>query len=815
MVLQRQMLGLMAVMLLGACASVGPRDHARLDRDALGALDGVIEEAIDENRMPGAVIVVGTADGVAYRKAYGMMSRLDGAAPMSEDAVFDLASLTKVTATTPSIMKLVEQGRLTLDMKVSDIWPEYERNGKGDISIRHLMTHTAGLPPGLAIYGRWGGANKGRALGDAAWQDVMPGIRDYVASATLRSEPGTRFVYSDISFITLGEIVRRVSGVPLDEFARREIFAPIGMTETVYTPGAELKRRAVITQERDGRPLLGEVHDPSSWAMGGVAGHAGLFSTADDMARYCRMLLGSGEVDCLRVLSPLTVRAMTSPATPEGLPVRALGWDLDSGYSRRGDLFGARSFGHTGFTGTSLWIDPASGVFVVLLTNRVHPDGRASISNLQRRVSNIVAAAVRDLPARALDTDAPPRPDAVERTTGSGAADAADTPAEFARVLTGVDVLQEESFKRLAGRRIGLITNPTGVSRDRVPTIDLFYERHKAGDLTMVALFAPEHGIRAALDEPVPDERDAATGLPVYSLYDPHVKRYKPTAKMLEGIDTLVFDIQDIGVRYYTYISTMAQAMESAAEHKLKFVVLDRPNPINGEAIDGPELDPALRSFVAWFDVPVRHGMTVGELAKWYHDRQRIDCELEVVPMRGWRRSMWLDQTGQPWVNPSPNIRDLTEATLYAAIGPIELAKLSVGRGTDRPFELFGAPWIEDDVELAGLLNARSLPGLTFVPAQFTPDTREFKGQLCRGVAVQLLDRNAMEGMRTAATILDVLVKRYGAETVGLSRTNRLFGNGSVPEAIAAGTAPEKIAESWQAGVDRFRRERERYLMCE
>ncbi len=814
-VIAGRMMALMVLILIvtpGCQRGIGST-ATRLDAGTLAALDGVIEDAIARELAPGAVCIVGTADGVLYRKAFGRAAVEPEAEPMREDHLFDMASLTKVVATTSAIMKLVEQGRLTLDTRVSEFWPEFAAQDKQSVTVRQLMTHTSGLPAGLGLYGRFAEVNRGHRPGAADWQDVMAGVAEQVAAVSLREQPGTRFIYSDVGYITLGEIVRRVDGRPLHQFVAEEIFGPLGMTETGFLPGAELQARAVPTELRHDRWLRGEVHDPSSWAMGGVAGHAGLFSTADDMARFCAMLLGQGRLGRARVLSPAAVRAMTSPASPEGLPVRGLGWDLDSPYTRRGDLFGEGSFGHTGWTGTSMWVDPEAGVFVVLLTNRVHPAGKGNVGGLQRRVSNIVAASWNG-PGRLSAQSGPPRPKAVAAPAASQtAAGPAVKALEFAEVLSGLDVLELEDYAPLAGRRVGLITNSTGVNRRRETAIDLLYEQHQAKRFELVALFSPEHGIRAELDTTVPDERDEATGLPIYSLYRPGTRA--PTDAMLEGIDTLVFDIQDIGVRYYTYISTMAQAMETAAAKGLRFVVLDRPNPIGGEAVDGPLLDPELRHFISWFEVPTRHGMTIGELARFYNGTKSLGCELHVVAMRGWRRGMWFDQTGLPWVNPSPNIRSQTEATLYAAVGPIEAARLSVGRGTDHPFERLGAPWIEDDVELAALLNARGLPGLSFIPVQFVPTTREYQGELCRGVMVQLLDRDRMEGIRTAVTILDVLTRRYGAEALNPAATAPMFGTRKVPADVVAGRNVDEIVAGWRADVERFRAERAPYLLYE
>lgn len=767
-------------------------------------LDSAIRAAIHQGRAVGAVCVVGHNGHIVYRKAFGYAQTVPVKRLMTEDTLFDLASLTKCVATATSVMTLVEQGKLSLQTQVASVWPEFGRSGKGEVTVRQLLTHTGGLPAGHGFFAKYAAVNRDSWPTKADWKDLSQPVLDELAATTLRYRPDTRMVYSDDGFITLGEVVRRVSGEPLDVYARRTLYGPLRMKDTTFNPGPNLRRRAETTEQRYGRWLQGEVHDPNAWTLGGVAGHAGLFSTADDLARFAQMLLNGGELDGVRVLSPATVRAMTSPASPEGLDARGLGWDIDAA-PRRGDLFSFNGFGHTGWTGTSLWVDPASRTFIVLLTNRCHPNGRGEVGALQRRVSTIVAASINDLPQSARTAAfAPPRPPMPP----------ADTPGTppFAVVQTGIDVLEQEGFAALKGRRVGLITNPTGINRKRISTGDLLYEQHQKGTLTLVAFFGPEHGIRSDKDDIIRDEKDPKTGLPIHSLYDYQRGIFKPTPEMLKGIDTIVFDVQDIGVRYYTYITTMAYAMESAKEAGIRMVVLDRPNPINGVVVDGPMLNLEKRGFASYAPTPVRHGMTVGELARYFNDALNIGCDLEVVPCRNWRRAMWFDQTGLPWVNPSPNIRSLKEATLYAAIGMTEAAEISVGRGTDRPFELLGAPYA-DDVQLAEELNRLRLPGLGFIPHQFTPATREYRNTVCKGVGIELLDRDALQGTRTAVSILDTLRRLYGNDRVKVEGCKGLFGSKAVTDAILAGKPAQEIAASWQKDVDDFRRARTKYLL--
>lgn len=779
----------------------------------LSRIDGAIRQTIRGGHIPGAVCIVGHHGRTVYRKAFGYSSLQPVKRVMTVDTVFDLASLTKVTATAPSVMSLVENGELGLGTTVGSVWPAYAQNGKGELTIRQLLTHSAGLSEGHDFFTKYAAVNRGKHPGDKDWVDVSAKALGDLEAAKLRYVPDSRFTYSDDGFITLGEIVHRVSGKPLNVFARERIFAPLGMKDTTFQPGPALRKRAAVTEERWGEWLQGEVHDPQSWTLDGVAGHAGLFSTADDLSRYAQMYLNGGELDGVRVLSPATVRAMTNPATPIGLPVRGLGWDIDSGYTKRGDLFGPQSFGHTGWTGTYIWIDKASNTFVVLLTNRNHVKN-GDVLPLEWKLGTLAAASINDLPAASRSAEfAPPRREKTDDTAPLGRARGSRAaPLVFANVKTGIDMLEESKFAALKGRKVALVTNPSGIDRSRHLTSDLLWEQSNKGSFELVAFFGPEHGIRADVEAAITDSKDPVTGLPVYSLYDYEHGIYKPTPVMLKGVDTLVYDVQDIGVRYYTYITTLAKCMEACQENGVKMIVLDRPNPVNGVAVDGPKLDIALRNFAGYEPLPIRHGMTVGELAKLFKGEYGVNCDLDVIPCQGWTRNMWFDQTGLPWVNPSPNIRDLNEAILYPFTGLLEASNVSVGRGTDRPFELWGASWI-NDVALAEELNSRKLPGVTFTPIRFTPKASAYRNTDCGGVQVQIVDRDAMQGGRLALDALDAMRRMYGNDNVKLEGTKGMFGTKAVTDALLAGTPVADIAASWQKDVDDFKALRQKYLL--
>ena len=374
-----------------------------------------------------------------------------------------------------------------------------------------------------------------------------------------------------------------------------------------------------------------------------------------------------------------------------------------------------------------------------------------------------------------------------------------------AHVLTGIDVLEAQKFAPLAGKRVGLITNQTGIDRNRRSTIDLL--AHAPG-VKLVALFSPEHGIRGAVDERVASATDAVTGLPIYSLYGEDVR---PTDAMLEGLDALVFDIQDAGVRFYTYITTMGYTMEAAAKHHIAYYVLDRPDPLGGERIEGPMLDRELTNFVAYFPMPVRMGMTLGEMAQMFNAENKIGVDLHVIKMRNWRRRDWFDNTGLPWVNPSPNLHSFRAEILYPGLEILQAGGISVGRGTDRPFERIGAPWIRSDAFVKDM-NRRSVPGVRFIADRFTPDSSLYAGQICGGARVVVTNRVSFEPMRMGIEIAAALGKLYPSN-FDVSKMIALLGNIETIAKLKAGDAPATIVSGWSADLEAFRKTRAKYLL--
>ncbi len=758
---------------------------------ALTAVDAAIEQAIQEHQIPGTVLIIGHDGAVIYRKAYGERALEPRHEAMTLDTVFDLASLTKVVATTTAVMQLVERGEVRLNDPVAKYLLEFAANGKDDITVRQLLTHYSGLEPDLDLKTPWEGKETAyrMAFADAPQQ-----------------APGSGFVYSDINFITLGALVERVTGETLDEYAARHIFEPLQMTHTRFVPPAAWLPKIAPTQYDENEHMLrGVVHDPTARRMGGVAGNAGLFSTGDDLAKFAQALLNGGD----GILSALTVEKMTRPEQPPSAPVlRGFGWDIDSPLSsNRGDLLPVGGYGHTGWTGTSMWIDPTTRTYIILLTNAVHPRGGNAIA-LRSKVATAVAAA---LPLTTSEKEAL----RWESITGYNEAQSAarHMSVRNGSVKTGIDVLEEHGFDvlQVAGgkRRIGVVTNQTGVDSDGRRTIDVLAG---AAGVTLEAIFSPEHGVTGTLDTTdVGNSKDAATGVPVYSVYGATDAARRPAAEVMKSLDAVVIDIQDAGVRFYTYETTLGYFLEAAAATGVEVIVLDRPDPVTGSFVQGPVADVGHESFTNYWMVPVRHGMTLGELAKMFNAERNINAKLTVVPMEGWQRGDWFDSTGLAWVNPSPNLRSLTEAALYPGVALIEGTNVSVGRGTDTPFEVVGAPWMKSR-ELAAYLNARGIAGVRFVPVTFTPTAAVYSGQKCEGVNLVLTERNALDGPELGIELATALQRLYPAN-FKIGRMAELLVNQVAFDGLMAGRDPRRIAQDWQEELEKFGVVRQKYLI--
>ena len=760
--------------------------------DALPQVDAIVRDAIAQHQVPGAVVLIGHHGRVIYRKAFGWRSLEPRRERMTVNTIFDLASLTKVVATTPCVMHLVEEGKVRLNDPVVRYLPEFGANGKQDITVRQLMVHYSGLAPDLDLTQPWHGKETAYQM---AFQEKP------------ENPPGARFVYSDINYITLGALVERVTGMPLNEYAEQTVFKPLKMAHTQFLPPRAWIPRIAPTQYDEHNVMLrGVVHDPTARRMGGVAGHAGLFSTADDLAKYCQALLDG------KLLSPLTIEKMSTPQQPpNATDVRGLGWDIDTPFSsNRGELLPVGSFGHTGFTGTSVWIDPITRTYIIILANGVHPRGQGTAVPLRSKVATAVAVSLHLTVSEKEQLR-------LARLTGynEAAAAARNVQVRDGEAKSGIDVLEAGNFpldvfqSKGTQKRIGLLTNQTGVDAQGKRTIDVL--AHAPG-VSLVAIFSPEHGVTGSLDTTeIGNTVDAATKIPVYSVYGATDVQRRPSLDVLKSLNAVFIDLQNAGARYYTFETTMGYFLEAAAKAGTEVVVLDRPNLITGSIVQGPASDPGTASFVNYFPEPVRHGMTMGELAQMFNSELHINAKLTVVPMQGWMRGDWYDSTSLTWVNPSPNLRSLTEATLYPGVGLIEGTNVSVGRGTDTPFELLGAPWINAH-DLAAYLNAREIQGVRFVPVDFTPSSSVYAHQLCHGVNVVLLERSVLDAPELGVELASALHKLYGAQ-YDMHRLPQLLNNKAVFDAITAGQDPRRIAQDWQKQLDDFQQMRQKYLI--
>ena len=735
---------------------------AEINLKKLEGIKEIVEEAIEKKKIPGAVVLVLNQGKIVYKQAFGNKSLYPSTEPMTTDTIFDLASLTKPIATGTSIFKLVEAGKLRLSDKVKLHLPELTSPNWETITLEHLLTHTSGLPAGN---------------GSSDYKEGVTQAIKKINELKLLAPPGERFTYSDIGFIMLGEIVQRTSGRLLDKFTRDEIFLPLGMKETRYNPPETLKPRIAPTQKEKENMLRGVVHDPRARLLNGIAGHAGLFSPADDLALYANMILNPSNS---KGLSPASVRTMTQArAVPNGW--RTFSWDCDTAFSsNRGELFPKGStFGHTGFTGTSIWFDPASQTAVIFLSNRVHPEGKGDATPVRNKVATIVASALDGKP-----------------------------PTTSKQVLSGIEILKRENFARLKGAKVGLVTNHTGRDNSGTSTIDLL---HQAPEVKLIALFSPGHGIRAPIDAKVADSKDDKTGLPVYSLCG---ERRKPTPAQLEGIDTLVYDIQDSGCRFNTHIKTLGLIMDAASERGIRVLVLDRPNPIGGKSFYGPLPDDGKEPS---YNIPIRHGLTMGEIAKLFLLERKVTegkslvCNLEVITMENWSREDLFDATGLEWVCPSPNLRTLAAALLYPGIGLLEMTNLSVGIGTDRPYEWVGAPWM-NNLQLALLLNQQNLPGVRFVPVKQTPVSNLYANKSCNGLQIFIDDWSTFEPMKTGIAIAWALRKIH-PDDWKTEKYNTLLLNKATLDALTTGKHYAEIEKLWRADLAAFETRRKSVLL--
>ena len=862
----------------------------------------VLDQAMTAKKLPGAVLQIGHSGNIVYTKAYGNRAEDPAVEPMTLDTIFDMASLTKCLATATAVMQLYEKGKLDFDEPLSKYLPDFatamDATGKPDprraqVTIRMLLTHTSGEAPDVDLKDPWG----------LARPDKAEGIRRALTTP-LQSAPGTIFRYSDINFILLGDLVETLSGQPLEVYTAEHIYRPLGMTETAFHPfdatcGPTLKTGANVdpgplprgnirmacppgtwsplaldprtaptahdseltaaTNPDFDHMLRGTVHDPTTRRMGGVAGQAGVFSTAHDIGLFAQALLDrlAGRSSTFP-LQQSTLELMTSPEQPghtsadltqipantlvtypsrKGHDVRGFGWDIDTAYSRpRGTVFPIGSFGHTGYTGTTLWMDPGSDTYVVLLSNAVHPrDRRGPISAVRGDVATAVARALSLYPERATATAAPYPAHTPAVQTGREA------------VLTGIDVLESTNFAALreaatrhGGRlRLGLLTNQTGLDHTGRRTIDILHDdaSRAVPGLTLTRLFSPEHGIAGARDSTdISNSTDAATNLPIRSLYGPHDADRRPQPTDLVDLDAVIIDLQDAGCRFYTYESVLGYFLEALANSpsaanspvKPELIVLDRPALTNGLLINGPVSDPGLESYTNYLPIAAGHGMTLGELARFFNGEKHLGANVSVVQLTGWQRATFFDETGVPWINPSPNLRSEIAALLYPGFGFLEMTNLSVGRGSSTPFELFGAgltpatadtsalsAWFQADA-VAQYLNARNLSGVHFKATTTTiaEDINHypFHGQTIAAVRPIITDRSALQADVMGIEILAALHHLYPRQ-FALAKAARLVTNANTMAALDRDDDPQRIVAAWKPRLDDFRARRALYLL--
>lgn len=777
----------LAVMYLLACCATASASTPLPDWRQLSwtPIASIVNAQIATGRLPGAVVVIGDADGIVYRGAFGARAVKPERQPMTPETIFDVASLTKVLATTTAILQLAEQRRIDLDAHVAIYWPEFATHGKGAITVRQLLAHTSGLRPDLDLDTGWSGRKEAR--------------RRILAERPV-SPPGSAVLYSDINFLVLGELVERISRERLDRYCERHIFAPLRMRNTRFRPPAStLSDLALTTAGTDGTFARGVVHDPTARRLGGLAGHAGLFSTAEDLARFARMLLGGGALDGKRVLGRRTVAELPVPASGLAKLVaggrwRGLGWALDAPLvAGRTALPPVGLLGHTGYTGTGLWVDTVTRRFVIILSNRVHAGGGGDAAPLRSQILALVAHAHGPMAAAA--------------TSGLVARQRELAPLSATKptVQTGIDVLAAQQFAPLAGLRVGVVTNLSALDARGARTVDVL---RQAPGVHVAAIFAPEHGFDADGEGRIASGVEAMSGLPVHSLYG---ETRKPVPASLAGLDALVFDMQDAGARFYTYISTLGLVLEAAAEAQLPVYVLDRPNPVGADLVDGPMLDADLTSFTAWLPMPVQHGMTVGEIARLIVAEKALDVDVHVIRMQGYRRDMRFPDTGLTWQPPSPNLRSPKQALLYPGVAMVEGANVSVGRGTERPFEQLGAPWI-DAQALVRVLRASRIDGVRITAVHFTPDAGPYTGQRCHGVAFSDVDAKRLRPSVLGIAITSALQALH-ADHFKLASTLGMVGSRDVLESIRRGTDVKQIVAAWEPDLHAFRQRREAHLL--
>lgn len=722
--------------------------RSRITREKLHV---ALIKALSRGKSPGAVAYVADLDTVFFYEAQGFRQLEPEAKPARKDTIYDLASLTKVVATTTAIFLLRNDGLLDLDQPVSEYVPI---PAFSQFTLRHLLTHTSGLPQVKPLYE------------EATSLDEMAAL---FAEMPLDAAPGTRRRYSDAGFMILGKVVELAAMDSLDAFCRKRIFGPLQMTQTSFRPPEAWAEQCAATERCPwrGRVILGEVHDENAYAVGGVAGHAGLFSTAGDLAKFCRALLRN------EILPEETVTEMTRLNQAPCFPWQGLGWQLDPwGTGEGGYLPSRAAFGHTGWTGTSIWIDRETGLFVLLLSNSCHPSRETRDNGALRRTFHT----------------------AVSELFYPNATSA----------HTGLDRLVHEGFEPVRGKRIALLTNHAAIDQFGRHILDVFA---LATDTAIQFLYTPEHGLRGQLEAGVPVESETGP-IPVISLYG---EQKEPSPEQLDRIDLFVVDLQDIGARYYTYMATMQRCMAACANAGKPVLVLDRPNPLGGLLLEGP-VATNTGPLVCCAPIPVRHGMTMGELALFFRDcvPHTDKLDLAVLQLDNWTPERLFSECSLSWIAPSPNIPTPETALLYVGMCLFEGTNLNEGRGTDTPFAAVGAPWLDANAILSRI-QPEDRPGCSLEPIAYTPRSIPGKAQNprfcdleCTGIRIGIDKPRDVRAFTLAIALITAIRQVHPNEFVLDPYFDTLAGTNELGKLIREGRAAADIIAAFESALREF-----------
>lgn len=645
-----------------------------------------------QNSAPGAVAYVGRNDEVLFFDSVGKCAILPSEEDMKKDSIFDLASLTKVIATTTSVLLLYQQGKINLDDPVSNYIsiPNFHK-----FSIKHLLTHSSGL----IGYEEWYKEN-------FSFEDILIKL----SKTQLLFEPGTKHLYSDFGFMILAHIVELISGEHFDQFCKENIFSKLNMNTTFFIVPEEYKNRCAPTEKCVWRKKIirGEVHDEHAYAMGGIAGHAGLFSTAEDLSRFCRGMMNG------YILEKDIIEEMATCRVIPNYPWQVLGWKTDPFWeSIEGQIPFRSALGHTGFTGTCLWWDRKSGYYTILLSNSCHPSRKTRDNRkLRKTFYNSIALLI-----------AP----------------------EKINVHCGIDVLLRDDFKPIKNSSVALFTNTSARNITGIPTLDIFLAEEK---IKLKYIISAEHGLQLSEEAGKSDIQKQWEDKQVIDIYDK--KTRIDWQRILKQIDWIVVDIQDIGSRYYTYIYSLSQLMKICNKYQKKMIILDRPNPLGGEIVEGFLPDKEYLGEVCWGNVPIRHGLTIGESALYLKktNAELKSLELSVIKMDGWFYDLQYPNLDLQWFLPSPNIPSFESALCYVGTCLFEGTNISEGRGTQYPFQTIGAPWL-NSVLILSSLSEEFKEGFNIKPCPFKPisipgkaTNPKYVNELCNGLHLKVKDFN-------------------------------------------------------------------------